>query len=91
MFIATTTKKTVNLLGEGDGVAWVVVCMLPRFLLKKWCNLVHLKCILIKFKGKYNLKISMYIATTTKKTIRKKLFVYIVIETTLRHIIVAVV
>ena len=33
-------------------------------ILKKWCIL---KCILIKFQGETNLKISLFIATTTEK------------------------
>ena len=45
------TKKAASFLGEG-GVSIAI-----------WCIL---KCILIKFQGKYSLKISVFIATTKK-------------------------
>ena len=66
MLIATITKiTTIGLLGEG-GVG-TGACS-PEYFEKMVHFKCILKCILIKYQGKNNLKISVFIATTMKKS-----------------------
>ena len=63
-FIATTTKKAASLLGEREGVG-TGLCSPENW--EKLCNLVHFKVFLINYQGKNSFKISVFIATSTKK------------------------
>ena len=69
MFIATTTKKLRVCQERGRGVVDTDACVLGNFL-RNGAIWYILKCILIKFQGENNLKISMFMATTTR--IQKK-------------------
>ena len=63
VFITTITEKNASLLGRST----------TAFSLRFWKNGAIgciLKCILIKYQGNDSLKISVFIATTTKKKLR---------------------